>query len=322
MIQLLCLSISSFPVASQSVNPHSYAFDVIVVGGGPAGLSAALALGRARRRVLLAADGPTRNAPALAAHNVLTRDGTPPAEFVRIGRSQLAPYDVVVRTEWVADAERRDGGFAVTFAGGDRFEGRGIVLATGVHDVLPDVPGFAEFWGTGIFHCPYCHGWEVAGQPLAIYARGETALHLAKLIRGWTDDLTLFTDGPSELSASDQHKIKRNGIVVREERVERLIGSASRLDSVLLAGGEVVPRTGLFVKPEQELRSDLYHRLGCSLSGDGRIEADAVGRTSIPGLFVAGDISAGPQSVVSAIASGALAGSKLNLDLLDQEFER
>src|SRR5690606_11446351 len=126
----------------------------------------ALSLGRARRRVLVAAAGPTRNAPADAAHNVFTRDGTPPAELVRIGRAQLAPYDVTVREAWAADAERTDDGFAVTFEGGDRVVTRGLVLATGVRDVLPDVPGLAELWGRGVFHCPYCHGWEVAGRPL------------------------------------------------------------------------------------------------------------------------------------------------------------
>lgn len=302
--------------------PDSPSFDAIVVGGGPAGLSAALALGRSRRRVLLAADGPTRNARAEAAHNVLTQDGTPPEELVRIGRAQLDPYDVTVREEQATDAERTGSGFAVTFAGGGRAEARGIILATGVRDVLPDVPGFDELWGTGIFHCPYCHGWEIAGRPLAIYARGETALHLAQLIRGWTDDLVLFTDGPSGLSPSDRVKIERNGIVVREERVERLVGSGGDLKSVALKGGEVVPRDGLFVSPKQELRSDLAHRLGCPLSAEGRVEAGIAGRTPVPGVFVAGDAGPGPQSVVSATASGRLAGAMLNHDLLEGEFER
>lgn len=297
-------------------------FDAVVIGGGPAGLSAALALGRARRRVLVASYGPTRNAPAEAAHNVFTRDGTTPGELVRIGRAQLAPYDVTVREEWAADAERLDGRFAVTFAGGGRVEARGVVLATGVRDVLPDVPGLAELWGTGVFHCPYCHGWEVAGRPLAIYARGERALHLCRLIRGWTDDLVLFTDGPSGLSAEDRARVERNGIVVREERVERVTGSDGHLETVVLAGGEGVARAGLFVSPEQELRSDLAHRLGCPLTADGRVEAGVGGQTTVPGVFVAGDAGPGWQSVAWAMASGALAGAMLNHDLLAEEFER
>ena len=295
-------------------------FDAIVVGGGPAGLSAALTLGRSRRRVLVAADGPTRNAPAEAAHNVFTRDGTPPAELVRIGVEQLAPYDVTVRPERAVDAEATDGGVAVTFAGGDRVEARGVVLATGVRDVLPDVPGLAELWGTGVFHCPYCHGWEVGGRPLAAYARGEDALHLVPLLRGWTDDLVLFTDGPSGLSDDDRQRIERNGVAVREERVARLDGADGRLEAVVLDGGLEVPRAGLFLRPGQELRSDLPHRLGCPLTADGRVAADAVGRTAVPGVFVAGDAGPAMQSVATAAASGTTAGAMLNHDLLAADF--
>ena len=297
-------------------------FDVIVVGGGPAGLSAALALGRSRRRVLVAADGPTRNAPAAAAHNVFTRDGTAPAELLQIGREQLAPYDVTVREEWATDAERTEDGVRVTFASGDRVSARGIVLATGVRDVLPDIPGFSKLWGTGVFHCPYCHGWEVAGRPLALYGRGETALHLARLLRGWSDDLVLFTDGPSGLADAERASVERNGITIREEAVERLVGARGHLEAVVLEGGERVARGGLFLAPRQELRSDLAPRLGCPLSDEGRVQADAVGRTSVPGVFVAGDAGPGPQSVPTAAASGAVAGAMLNHDLLAAEFGR
>lgn len=297
-------------------------FDAVVIGGGPAGLSAALALGRARRRILVASDGPTRNAAAGAAHNVFTRDGTPPAELVRIGRAQLSPYDVTIREEWATDAERTDRGFAVTFAGRDGVESRGIIIATGVRDVLPDVPGFAELWGSGVFHCPYCHGWEVAGRQLAVYATGEKAVHLCRLIRGWSDDVVLFSDGPCDLSAADREMIERNGIVVREERVERLVGSDGDLEAVVLEGGEVVSRGGLILSPKQELRSDLPFRLGCPITEDGRVEAGLGGRTPVPGVFVAGDAGPGHQSVPSAMASGALAGAMLNHDLLEEEFAR
>ena len=307
------------------MNIDAHLFDAIIIGGGPAGLSAALSLGRSRRRVLVATAGPTRNAPADAAHNVFTRDGTPPAELVRIGREQLLPYDVIVREESAADAERTDDGFAVTFAGGDRVVSRGVVLATGVRDVLPDVPGLAELWGRGVFHCPYCHGWEVAGRPLAVYAQGldrERTLHLCRLIRGWSDEVVLFTDGPADLSAEDRARVERSGIAVREERIERLVGSDGDLEAVVLEGGEAVARGGLLVSPNQELRSDLPHRLGCPLTADGRVEARLGGRTAVPGVFVAGDIGPGMQSVVSAMASGALAGAMLNHDLLEEEFER
>ena len=295
-------------------------FDAVVVGGGPAGLSAALCLGRSRRRVLLTTDGPTRNAPAHAAHNVFTRDGTPPAELTAIGRDQLAPYDVTLRAERVATAERTGDGFEFSMVGGDRVQTRALVLATGVRDVLPEIPGMAEAWGQSVFHCPYCHGWEVAGQPLAIYGRGESALHLATLIPGWTDDLVLFTDGPSDLSPADHARIERRGIEIRQERVVRLAESGGQLEAVVLEGGASVARTGLFLHPSQEQRSDLAQQLGCALSPDGRVQADVFGRTGVPGVFVAGDTGPAMQSVAAAAASGTTAGALLNMDLLTAAF--
>ena len=295
-------------------------FDVVVVGGGPAGLSAALCLGRSRRRVLLATDGPTRNAPAHAAQNVFTRDGTPPAELAAIGRDQLAPYDVTLRAKRVTHAERGEDGFEMAIAGGDRVRARAVVLATGARDVLPEIPGMTALWGTSVFHCPYCHGWEVAGQPLAIYGRGESALHLATLIPGWTDDLVLFTDGPSGLSAEDRARIERRGIPIREERVERLAVSGGQLEAVVLADGTSVPRAGLFLHPAQEQGSDLAQQLGCAIADHGRVQADAFGRTEVPGVFVAGDAGPAMQSVAAAAASGTTAGAMLNMDLLAEAF--
>ena len=293
-------------------------FDAAVIGGGAAGLSAALALGRATRRVLVVACEPPRNAPAHAAHNVFTRDGTPPQELLRIGREQLRAYDVVVRDECASDIERAADGFVIT-VGNARLHARGVVLATGVRDVMPEIPGFRELWGRGVFHCPYCHGWEVAQQPLAIYGRGEAALHFTILLRAWSRDIVLFTDGPSELSADDENRIRANGIVIRSEAVERLVGTDG-LEAVVLANGEVIPRAGLFLRPAQELRSDLPHRLGCTVNAQVRVQADAMGRTNVPFVFVAGDIAPGNQSVASAAASGAIAGAGLNHELLVHDF--
>lgn len=302
------------------MTPSNQLFDAVVVGGGAAGLSASLTLGRARRRILLAACGSARNAPAHAAHNVFTRDGTPPAELLRIGRKQLAPYDVTIRDECATDVRRTDSEFFVTLQN-DEVRARAIVLAIGVRDVLPDVPGFQELWGSGVFHCPYCHGWEVAGRPLAIYGRGEAALHFSKLLRGWTDDLILFTDGPTELEPDIENRIRSHGIVIRQEPVERLVG-LNGLEAVALKNGEIIPRAGIFVRPRQELRSDLPHKLGCDLTPQNLIQADTLGRTSVPRVYVAGDAGPAQQSVISAAASGAMAGAGLNFDLLEADFLR
>lgn len=294
-----------------------------MVGGGPAGLSAALALGRARRRVLVAAARPPRNAPAEAAHNIFTRDGTPPSELLRIGRDQLLPYDVTIRDAWAEDAVTEDRAFGVTFEDGETASARGLVLATGVRDLLPDIPGLTGFWGHSVFHCPYCHGWEVAGRPLGIYGAGLDAartLHLCRLIRGWTDDVILFTDGRSGLSEDERDIVERNGIVIRDEKVAALEGTGRDLQRVLLAGGEGVRRGGLLISPDQELRSDLPLRLGCKLTPDGRVESGPGGKTTVPGVFVAGDIAPGMQAVSTAIASGMLAGAMLNHELLERDF--
>lgn len=293
-------------------------FDAVVIGGGPAGLSAALTLGRATRRVLLAACGPTRNAPTHAAHNIFTRDGTTPAELLRIGREQLRPYDISIREECATGIRRAEAEYIVMLESGE-VRARGIVVATGVRDVLPAIPGFQELWGAGVFHCPYCDGWEVANQPLAIYGRGEAASHLSLLIRGWTSDLILFTDGPTELTADEEQRIQSSGVVVRQDAVERLAGSRG-LEAVILKNGDVIPRAGLFVRPKQELRSDLPHSLGCRMTPQGRVDADMLGRTDVPLVFVAGDTGPAQQWVISAAASGAMAGAGLNHDLLVEDF--
>lgn len=295
-------------------------FDAVVVGGGSAGLSAALALGRATRRVLVASCGPTRNAPAHAAHNVFTRDGTPPSELVSIGRDQLRRYDVSIEDECAVDVSTEAAHYIVKLSDGREVRTRGIVLTSGVRDILPGIPGFEELWGSGVFHCPYCHGWEVARKPLGIYARGDAALHFSKLLSVWTSDLILFTDGPTELSDVDISRIRNNGIVVREDRVARLDG-VTALSAVVMENGEAIARAGLFVSPKQELRSDLYERLGCALSANGRIQADEVGRTNVPRVFVAGDAGPAQQSVISAAATGMLAGAGLNLDLAAEDFD-
>lgn len=295
-------------------------FDAVIIGGGSAGLSAALALGRATRRVLVATCGSTRNAPAHAAHNIFTRDGTAPADLVAVGREQLRPYDVTIRDE-CAEEVRADGShYVVTFSSDHDVRARGLVLASGVRDILPDIPGFAELWGSGVFHCPYCHGWEVAGRPLGIYARADAALHLSKLLLVWTRDLMLFTDGDVDLDGEDIDRLLKNGIVICQERVARLDGDAG-LKAVVLASGEVIPRAGLFMSPKQELRSDLHTTLGCAVTTQGRVAADVLGRTNVPRVFVAGDAGPWQQSVVSAAASGMLAGAGLNHDLASDDFD-
>jgi len=234
-------------------------YDAVIVGGGPAGLSAALLLGRSRRRVLVIDAGEPRNAPAAEAHSFFTRDGTPPGELLRIGREQAEGYGVEVRAGRVADVSRADGGFEVEMEDGGRVAGRRLVLASGVVDELPEIEGVRERWGKSVFHCPYCHGYEVRDRPLAFLADGATAMEAAGLILGWTRDVVLCTNGPSGLAEADCEKLARHGVALREEPVVRLEGAGDSLERIVFASGEL-----------RELRrgSEPRHTIGrCAVRG-------------------------------------------------------
>jgi thioredoxin reductase len=299
-------------------------YEVIIVGGGTAGLSAALVLGRARRRVLLLDTGQPRNAPAQAAHGFFSRDGTPPLELLEIGRRQLCPYDSVeIRAIEATGARHRDDGFAVDLVDGTLVRTRMLILATGVRDELPDLPGFNALWGRGIYHCPYCHGWEVRDQPLAVRANGELAIHLAPLIRQWSRDLVLLTDGPISIPEADLASIRSLDIQIREDPIARLEGDAG-LVRIAFTTGEPLARRALFYPPTQHPRTDLARQLGCDLIEEGPIpgliRVDGFQQTTVPGVYAAGDVATMMQQLATAAASGATAAAGLNLALVRAEM--
>lgn len=300
-------------------------YDVIIAGGGPAGLSAALVLGRCRRRLLLCDRGGQRNSWTRRQNGFLSRDGIDPAEFRRISREQLAKYGTVeVRDAEVAEAERRDDGgeFAVALADGTRVASRKLLLATGVLDELPAIPGFEAFYGKSAHHCPYCDGWEWRDQPLAVYGRGEPGKGMALEMTGWSRDLVLCTDGPADLSPRDRERLARHGIGLREERIEGLEGSGGMLERVRFETGEALPRRALFFNTGSHQASDLAHRLGCALTRKGSVETGSYERTAVPGLYVAGDASRHVQLSIVAAAQGAMAAFAINTELLKEDLER
>lgn len=295
--------------------------DTIIVGGGPAGLSAALILGRACRRVVLCDTGEARNSASHALHGFITRDGTDPAELRRLAQVELDRYGTVeLRDVRVTDAEQRPDHFEVAFDDGSRLHTRTLLLATGVLDRLPAIPGVDEFYGRGVHHCPYCDGWEVRGAPLAVYGRGRRGLGLALELTQWSRHITLCTDGPPRLSAEQMLRLARNGVAHRGERILRLEGDDRGLERVIFAGGDPLECQALFFSTGQVQHSELPARLGCNFTSKGAVRQGKLQSTNVPGLYVAGDAARDVQLVVVAAAEGARAAFAINTELLRRDL--
>ena len=261
----------SGPEAERSGPGQRTDYDIIIVGRSP-GLSAALLLGRCRRRVLVCDDGKPRNAASHSSHGVFTRDGTPPAELLEIGREQLTPYGVGVREVHVADARRVASGFEVMLEEGSTLRLRRLLLATGVVDELPRIEGIQPFYGRSVWHCPYCDGWEARDQPVAVYGRGHEGVELALGLKTWTSDIILFTDGGKPPSREEQEVMRCEGVRWQDGRIARLEGTEGQLERVVMASGEVIPRRGLFFHTRPRQRSLLASKLGCTFTRKGAVK--------------------------------------------------
>jgi thioredoxin reductase len=289
--------------------------DVVVVGGGAAGLSAALVLGRSRRRTVVIDDGMPRNAPSPEAHSFFTRDGTTPAELLRIAREQLGPYDSVeLRRGRVVSMSRVDDGFAIRLADGAEIEARRVLLAVGVRDILPDIEGLGALWGKSVLHCPYCHGWEVRDQPLALYAGGAVAMDMAPMLLQWSRDLLLCT-GAVELEDGERATLSRLGVRVIDTQVQRVEGEGHGV-RIVFADGHAESRGALFLRPGQAVAGDLPRQIDCEHTETGLIRVGADHQTSVPGVYAAGDATTPAQQIVIAAASGAQAAMMINRDLV------
>lgn len=307
-------------------------YDVVVVGGGLAGLSAALVLGRSLRRTLVLDAGEPRNAPSSGVHGFISRDGILPEELLRIAGEELEQYPTVeIRQVLAVEAKGKDGCFVVALADGSAVATRKLLLATGVRDQLPDKPGFQELWGRGVYHCPYCHGWEVRGTPLAIMNATEDAGEQVEFMRNWSRDLVLLTDGPSGLDDEGQQRLRALGVPIVEKPIARLEGdpNGEKLWRVVFEDGSLLERQGIFCAPPQCQRSELAESLGCEIDTSGSqgavIEIDhTTGQTTVPGVYAAGDASASlseSQSAIMAAASGASAASLMNHELVTEDTE-
>jgi thioredoxin reductase len=291
-------------------------YDVVIVGGGAAGLSAALLLGRARRRVAVVDAGEPRNAPATALHGYLSRDGMAPAGLLAEGRREVTGYGVEIIEDKVLAAEP---GFTVRLAGGRVLAARRLLVTTGLRDELPDIPGLAQRWGDDVVACPYCHGYEVRDQPLGVLASGDVATMKALLVRNWSADIVLFP-GTEPLAPADLARLAARGVRVVPGEVTRVVAEDGRLTGVEVAG-QVVPRAALFVQPDFVPADGLLTGLGCELTEQGWVRVDRTGRTSVPGVWAAGNVVDPQAQLISAAGAASFAAGMINHDLVLADAE-
>ncbi|WNF00271.1 NAD(P)/FAD-dependent oxidoreductase [Streptomyces luomodiensis] len=299
-------------------------YDVVVIGGGAAGLSGALMLTRARRSVVVIDAGNPRNAPASGVHGLLARDGMRPAELVERGRAEVRGYGGQVVSGEVGEVIREETGFRVTLTDGRAVRARRLLLATGLVDELPDVAGLRSRWGRDVLHCPYCHGWEVRDQAIGVLASGPMSVHQALLFRQWSDDITFFSHTMPSPSGEEAEQLAARGIRVVDGEVASLEVVGDRLTGLRLSDGTVVEREALAVAPRMVARTGFLTALGLRPvehpSGAGEhIPSDATGRTDVPGVWVAGNVTDPAAQVGAAAAAGATAAAHINADLIAEE---
>jgi thioredoxin reductase len=293
-------------------------YDVGIVGGGAAGLSAALVLGRARRRVVVIDAGAPRNAPAAHMHGFLSRDGMPPHELLKAGRDEAIGYGVEFIAGTVVSVEP---GFTVGLAGGEMLLARRLLIATGATDELPKIPGVIERWGRDFLHCPYCHGWEVRDLPLGVVGIGTGSVEHAQLIRQWSGDLIFFTH-TYPLTEAERAQLEGRGIRIVDGEVRRVVVAGDHLRGVVLGDGRQVERAALFIRPEIRPRATgLLERLGCAVDHLGFVLVDGIGRTSVSGIWAAGNVTNPRAQVITAAGEGSAAAISINADLVQEDVQ-
>jgi thioredoxin reductase len=304
----------------EPMNEHQH-FDAIIVGGSYAGLAAGMALGRALRRVLIVDSGLPCNRQTPFSHNFITQDGVPPHLIASKARAQVEQYaSVEFKPGLVTGVSNTDEGFDVGLEDGAGYHAKKLVFATGVRDELPAIPGFAECWGISVLHCPYCHGYEVRDEATGVLGNGERGFELARLISNWTKDLTLFTNGPSTLTEEQEGKLRAHRIRIVETAVAELEHVRGQLQRIHFADGSAAAIHALYAMPAFEQHCTLPQQLGCVLTDEGYLQVDPQQRTTVPGIYAAGDSTMRLRTVANAVASGTTAGMMLNKDLVTAEF--
>lgn len=295
-------------------------YDVIIVGGSYAGLSAALALGRSIRKVLVIDGGKPCNRQTPHSHNFLTQDGNTPAEISALGKSEVMKYPT---TEFLSDQVNAVSGennnFEVYTVNGQVLSAKKLIFSTGVKDLLPEIPGFAECWGISVIHCPYCHGYEYKDQLTGILANGDTAYEMALMINNWTKQLSVFTNGKSGLTDEQMQKLSARHINIIEKTVQSIIHKDGHLSSIKFTDGSNHFLNALYARPPFEQHCEVPKEIGCEINAAGYIQVDDLQKTNVPGVFAAGDNTSRFRSVSAAVAAGGKAGAMINHELVAEE---
>lgn len=298
-----------------------FSYDVIIIGGSYAGLAGAMSLGRSARKVLVIDAGEPCNRFTPHSHNFITHDGRPPAQIADDARNQVLKYPTVTFLKGMATGVTRQGhGFEVQTHDGARATARKLLFATGLNDLMPDMPGFAACWGKSVVHCPYCHGYEFKGMRTGILANGAAAVDYARLVRNLTADLTLFTNGAADLTPEQREKMASHHIAVIETPVSMLEHQAGSIRFVVLNDGSRVAVSALYTRPVFKQHCDLPLQLGCELLDNNLLKVDAQQKTTADGIYAAGDNNTAGRSVAAAVATGTLAGAAINKAMADEEF--
>ncbi|MDR6369270.1 thioredoxin reductase [Chryseobacterium bernardetii] len=296
-------------------------FDVIITGGSYSGLSAGMSLGRSLRNVLIIDNGKPCNRQTPHSHNFVTHDGKTPSEIAQLAKKDVEKYNTVqFYNGTVVKTQKTTEGFEIETSSGEKFNAKRLILASGVKDIMPDIPGFAECWGISVIHCPYCHGYEVKNEVTGILSNGDMAYEFSKLIFNLTKNLTLFTNGKAALTEEQLEKLKQNKIILNEDEIESIQHKNGSIQKIIFKNGKEIPLQALYAKIPFEQNLNVSDDLGCELTEQGFIKVDMMQKTTVPGVFACGDNVTMMRSVANAVAQGNFAGAVVNKELSDEEF--
>lgn len=296
-------------------------YEVIIIGGSYAGLSAAMSLGRSLRKVLIIDGGKPCNRQTPHAHNFLTHDGEKPAVIAQMGKSQVLDYSTVAFINGFAVSGKKTGrGFVITTEHGKNFIAEKLIFATGVKDTMPAIPGISECWGISVIHCPYCHGYEYRGKKTAIIANGERAVHVASLVNNLTDDITILTSGKADIEEAQMSKLSKHGIKVVETEISEIEQAGGHLKDVVFGDGSKMHFDVAYAAIPFTQHSGIPESLGCELTDMGHIKVDMFQKTTVPGIYACGDNASMMRSVAYAVSTGNIAGAMCNNDLTEESF--